>query len=326
MRPGIPYLLTPVLAVDDISYPDRTPVDSVYYLLGRDLEDAHVLLPENTAPGRAGRYTALAVLARVAFQKENYHDAAVYAGEILEGPFQLAATPQDVFDWEKYDGESIFTVLYQQDEPGSGELGFVYQEANCTTDLIQHGYEKVVPPVQLAKVQAGGYQVVDLRSDTGLISLYPFVSADTTACLKYDPERVGFHRRLDLSLARLPEFMLMRAEALARLNGPNQESVDMLNRVRSRALRVIDAGHKEVPGGAAYVEFTLADFSSSDVLIEAIIQERRVELAFEGNYFYDLLRLKRPVRGFPFDTCVLRLPIPQRERDVNKNLVQNPCY
>jgi len=55
-------------------------------------------------------------------------------------------------------------------------------------------------------------------------------------------------------------------------------------------------------------EYRADDFPDAAALIDAIAKERRVELAFEGNYFHDLIRL----------------PIPQRELDVNPNLVQNP--
>ncbi len=71
-------------------------------------------------------------------------------------------------------------------------------------------------------------------------------------------------------------------------------------------------------------EYRADDFPDAAALIDAIAKERRVELAFEGNYFHDLIRLRRPVQGIPWDDDRLRLPIPQRELDVNPNLVQNP--
>ncbi|WP_310397058.1 RagB/SusD family nutrient uptake outer membrane protein [Hymenobacter sp.] len=60
--------------------------------------------------------------------------------------------------------------------------------------------------------------------------------------------------------------------------------------------------------------------------IDSVLNERRLELAFEGFRLHDLRRLKQNVGSLPFNAPRLILPIPQRERDVNPNLVQNDFY
>lgn len=60
--------------------------------------------------------------------------------------------------------------------------------------------------------------------------------------------------------------------------------------------------------------------------VPIILRERHFELLFEGFYLHDLKRNKLPVGTLAFDSPRLVLPIPQREIDVNSNLVQNTGY
>ncbi len=147
-------------------------------------------------------------------------------------------------------------------------------------------------------------------------------------CNKY--ENTWLDEEDDTPNARSAEFILMHAEALVHVNGINETSVELLNQIRRRSLRVIDENNNIIPGSDMLIDFSAEDFENVEELTEAIILERRIELAFEGNYFHDLMRLKRDVIGdqkvYSFDANELRLPIPQREMDANPNLVQNPGY
>ncbi|RME01907.1 MAG: RagB/SusD family nutrient uptake outer membrane protein, partial [Bacteroidetes bacterium] len=91
---------------------------------------------------------------------------------------------------------------------------------------------------------------------------------------------------------------------------------------------VLDQAGFLVPESNELVSYSMEDFQNSDELVEAIVKERRVELAFEGNYLHDLKRLRRAVLNYgtiyPFDSPDLVLPLPQREIDANPALEQNP--
>lgn len=127
--------------------------------------------------------------------------------------------------------------------------------------------------------------------------------------------------RDNIPMIRLSEILLTRAEALARVNGLNQESVDLLNQIASRA-------------DAAFVSLTLGDFVSDNALVNRILLEREKELAFEGLHRYDIIRTGRKLQfknksGVFEDVPAGRyvLPIPKREIDITKgSLVQNPGY
>lgn len=127
--------------------------------------------------------------------------------------------------------------------------------------------------------------------------------------------------RDNIPMIRLSEMYLTRAEALANTSGKVQEAVDLLNAIASRA-------------DAAFVDYTLSDFTTADDLIDRILLEREKELAFEGIHRYDIIRTGRKLQfrnedgvyeDVPADRYVL--PIPKREIDITKgSLVQNPGY
>ncbi len=118
-------------------------------------------------------------------------------------------------------------------------------------------------------------------------------------------------------LIRLPEIILNRAEALAQRDGLNQTSVDLMNTLRVRA---------------GLTARTLVSFANKQALIDAILNERRKELAFEGHRRMDLLRNGRALATGAFAAASAPgadktiMPIPQRERDNNPNLDQNKGY
>jgi hypothetical protein len=110
----------------------------------------------------------------------------------------------------------------------------------------------------------------------------------------------------DIHVIRLGEVILIRAEALARL-GRVPEAIAEYNRLRVRA-------------GVAPDPLTLTQAQA----LAAIIRERRLELAFEGDRWPDLVRLNAlPASVDPNQAL---LPVPQTELDVSPNIQQNPGY
>lgn len=135
---------------------------------------------------------------------------------------------------------------------------------------------------------------------------------------------------------RYAEVLLNYAEAKNELTGPDDEVYSAINQVRKRA------GQPDLPAGLSKIEMR-----------ERIRRERRIELAFEGKYFYDIMRWKtaeqifsKPVMGMKITTVAGKLtyqkipvrtitfnpaknylqPIPQYALDQNQKLTQNPGY
>ncbi|WP_165041951.1 RagB/SusD family nutrient uptake outer membrane protein [Dysgonomonas sp. ZJ709] len=126
---------------------------------------------------------------------------------------------------------------------------------------------------------------------------------------------------------RYADVLLLKAEALIMKDGPDLAgAATIIDRIRTRA---------------GIAKLSSSDKSSKSSMENALLKERRLELAFEGQRWYDLVRLGkveevmnavyakdsgRKPQMYPFDQNSYRLPIPQGSIDQNPNLVQNPGY
>ncbi len=158
-------------------------------------------------------------------------------------------------------------------------------------------------------------ETIDLMNDpivAGVEKLYPRPVKFTP-----DPNALGQRHGNDMPILRYAEVLIGRAEALNELQGPNQESIDLLNLVRNRA---------EAP------EYRLADFASKEALRDQILVERGLEFHAEGHRRRDLIRHNKFIssaisRGKTNAKAHhVLFPIPQEEIDSNPNLEQNPGY
>lgn len=149
-------------------------------------------------------------------------------------------------------------------------------------------------------------------------------------------------------LIRYADVLLLLAEAKILGSGDLAGAAALINQVRARARDAWDSAY-----GAASIDADLyASFdppanllpdvvpASEQQMFEALMHERRVELALEFSRFADLVRWLRgglidasdidfgdatANSRFNPDIHLLR-PIPQNERDLNENLTQNPGY
>ncbi|MBX7109327.1 MAG: RagB/SusD family nutrient uptake outer membrane protein [Chitinophagales bacterium] len=109
----------------------------------------------------------------------------------------------------------------------------------------------------------------------------------------------------NIAVIRLAEMYLVRAECNQRLGtSVGATPADDYNMVHVRAA---------LP-------------AVTSVTLDDILLERRLELAHEGFKYHDVKRLHGVVGTMPYNDDKLVFPIPQRELEVNNNLVQNPGY
>lgn len=150
--------------------------------------------------------------------------------------------------------------------------------------------------------------------------LDPADQGKAVRCFKYvpDPAAISQNNGNDVPVIRYAEVLLNRSEALNEINALNQESVDLLNQIRTRA-------------GVA--EYKLSDFHSKDAFRDSILNERGWEFVAEGKRRMDLIRQgqlisRAQARGGASDAkdYMTRYPIPQDEIDANPNLEQNQGY
>lgn len=125
---------------------------------------------------------------------------------------------------------------------------------------------------------------------------------------------------------RYADLLLLKAEALIQQGSDLSGAADIIDKIRTRV---------KLPKLSSAVR------SNRDALLDAYLKERRLELAFEGQRWFDLVRLDkvesvmnavyvkdagRKAQVYPFTKNSYRLPIPQPKIDQNPNLVQNPGY
>ena len=94
-----------------------------------------------------------------------------------------------------------------------------------------------------------------------------------------DPDSDGQFCGNDIVLIRYADILLLRAEALNEVNGVNQESIDLINRVRDRAFNNNPAKRVDI-----------SMFPGKESLRDYILQERQFELFMEGERREDLIR------------------------------------
>lgn len=136
---------------------------------------------------------------------------------------------------------------------------------------------------------------------------------------KYWPDPNGFGQAHgnDLPQIRYADILLSRAEALNEINGPNQESINLINEVRNRA---------------GLPDLILADFPTKEELRNHLIDERGWEFYAEGLRRFDLVRFgvfvqNAQERGITnAQPHHVLYPIPQAAIDANPALEQNPGY
>jgi len=293
-NPGVPIMLEPVYAYDSTKHKmSRATVEQVYTQIIADLTEAASKLPDESDDFRANKASAQAFLARVYMAQGNYEAAATQADNVIASPlFELNSSFFNAFNNEANTAEDIFGIQQSsQSNSGTTNNGIVTFYA---ADPTGRGEAQVPESYFIDNFdvndERGGYGYFG-RSITGQEGAY-------TA--KF------MERYKVIPVVRLAEMYLTRGEANLRKGGApvGATPLDDINTVRARS-------------GADLL---------GAVTVEDFIQERFRELAFEGDRLWTLKRAQMDVDGLPFDDEKLVLPVPQREIDVNKNLVQNAGY
>lgn len=305
------------LKVDINALPARASVKAVYAQIEKDLLEAAAILADKSTytyrPNKAGAY---GVLARMYLYMGNWAKTEEYASKALAinnfiydyTTFTLTNTANPPFaQITGYPSSSIAkkhnVLLKYSLKAGSYEYNFLYADEQ---------YNLFNPA---APNPANYYDVNDLRqvfgsstkNYSGTIPNGGKGIMDTNGI--YDYENSGITTQ---------ELVLMRAEALARLN-QTQPALDALNALRK----------KRIPT-AKYADLNAA--TPADAL-NLVLRERRIELAFSGLRLADIKRLNLEGRNISVThgTKTLAansprfvLPIPSKVISLNGNIIQNP--
>jgi starch-binding outer membrane protein, SusD/RagB family len=287
---GVPLVLTPSRGVGPDALVARNTREEVFAQIIKDLEEAAPLLPTGRIQGKATRDAANALLARLYLEDGKYAQARDKATSVINsGNHTLVSNFRTLFT-TKHTSESIYEVHFTVNNGNSLAFWFFPQELS--------GRWGFSPTAELYNAYGAG----DARRNAS-IDIEP--ASGKRYIFKYP--RIGTEDD-NIILLRLAEMYLIRAEANARLGAADATVLNDINILRNRA-------------GA-----TPVSVSGQQALLEAILHERRLELAFEGHRFFDLRRFGQAQQKLQLEAHQLLLPLPLAELDVNENLVQNPGY
>ena len=316
---------------------ERSTVAEVYSRINTDLNDALGLLQGQGIinNGRFNEYNVRAILARVRLQQGEYQDVANLTDQIIQSNvYALEGNINAYFENEEASSESVFEIIHNvQDNPGvNAALSTFYAptrlggrgDVTVTTNYIT-AIQNAVPQFQRDSLPAGG----EVRDDrfTEMVGFDdPDAANPNFVSLKY-PE--GSNTDDNAPVMRYADVLLMNAEAKARLandvNSVPADVFDNINDIRLRSMQAVNAEGQAIDT-ESIVAYEASDFSTKQELIDAILLERRVELAFEGQRKHDLARTGQLINGDAPNANNVIFPIPQEELDVNDAITQNPGY
>lgn len=300
----------------------RASKEDVYAFITSDLNDAIEGLPVSYTGNNIGRATkgaALTLLAKVNMYQGNWQQVLSLTNEVIGLGYSLTPEYEDI--WKEIgenNSESIFEIQARGETPNKGVQGyFVTQGARGAGGW---GWGFNTPTEDLTNF----YEEGDKRKDATIIfrgeTLWDGrLVAETVSNPRYNQKAYvsetmesfntnDWESNKNVRILRYAEVLLMNAEAAINVGG---DAKTPLNMVRNRA------------GLESLDNITLMD----------VWKERRAELAFEHDRYFDIVRQGRAgqvlrAHGKNFvDGKHELFPIPQTQIDLSDGqLVQNPGY
>ncbi len=304
---GVP-LLERSMTAEEVKTIPRATVEEVFAFAEQDYQTAASMLPDQWTganAGRATKFAATGMLARMyLFQKKFSEARPLLESIIASGYYAMEEDYRDCFTDSHDNGpERVWEVQFTGGQTGEGQA--------FSTGLLPEGFNdpSIMPFsgfstwMEVSQSHYESYEPGDKRRDLSILKGWTNTQGQSDTVTKFIIKYQHYDAYTPLSqsdwannlpILRYTDVILMQAEVLNELNyTADGEAFELLNAVRRRAgLPALTSG--KVPDQAAFRK--------------AIIQERRVELAFEGGRWTDLIRwgiakevmnefLRRPEEG-----------------------------
>ncbi|RAJ37169.1 RagB/SusD family nutrient uptake outer membrane protein [Pedobacter cryoconitis] len=319
--------------------PARSKVKDVYALVISDLLKATQLMSSAKDNNFASKEVAMALLSRVYLYMGDYKNAFDYADQVIKtGRYSLlpaTSYPKYFTSAPENNLETIFAVKHTlKDDQLDGAIGSMYwggsigygemyasQPYRALVNKFPEDLRNtfVVPQYEknadgTVKKDVHGNPVLQTRNG------YPkyFIN-------KYSFQD-GYETLSSPVVLRLAEMYLTRAEAAFQLGRPN-DALNDVNIIRSRA---------GLTGNALFSSGNMMGYTS---VLDVVLDERRLEFAFETQRKFDVFRNKRTLnrdypgthlasgqttQEIPYTDPRVVFFIPEDDITLNPNLVQNP--
>lgn len=334
---------------------NRAGVDDVYKFIIANLTAAaanmNTLRYDQLAAADLGRvtgWTAKALLGKVYLTINRKADAITVLHDVrANSGYDLQTAYANVFSTvTEVNRELLFVIRYKAPGVGLGSpFANLFGPLRSGANVVTGDGDGLNTPTAEFDTTASGIDTTTTVFGRKAVNIAMYGTGATASLYvrKYIPPQpsVNDDAESDWPVLRFADVLLMLAEA----QGYTQSSLDLINRVRSRA---------------RLGNYTTANVSSVAQFEQALSTERRMEFAFENQRWFDLVRFNTtlttvtaeqtmkdhfareyvnhyrqyspPVTLAQLQAAVTRarllLPIPQREIDTNTNLVipQNPGY
>jgi len=312
----------------------------------------------NTDLGRANAWSAKALLAKLYLSLESPQpDKALLLLDdiILHSGYALEADYDKVFSTNnEMNREILFAVRYKAGLVGLGNpMANLFAPASSGDAIINgdgNGFNYPTNSINAAYItnptiasdKRKGTNIAIYTNSTTPLYVNKFMSK---VLVKDDAEN-------DFPIIRFADVLLMKAEAMG-YDGGGGEAVELINSIRRRAGAVAYTSGNFIGAFYLYPIVGPNAINSEADFVKALLLERRLELAFENQRFFDLQRLGKlvevmqahyaaeysvhygryrpviPLTELQANVAARTLlPIPQREIDNNTLLTipQNPGY
>ena len=335
----IPLIITepPAISAENIKdvyplyYPPRETVNEVYTQIITDLKTA---LEPGGAPAINtsdkfifSRTVANALLAKVYAEQpvRDYAKVIEYC-QLVEPDVSLEINYGDLFSVNdgktdaklRHSSESIFEIPFSDGGNwNTWMFGIDETDPNSTYDWAKW----LTPSRDLVDAFDAAGDNIRKRTTivTASVSWSNHYPSDAYLFMHKFPSKFNSIIKL-----RLADILLLKAEAYVN-QGNLTEAAAIVNTIRARVY---------LPALSASVT------SSESSMADAVLNERRLELSFEGQRWFDLVRTgkvfevmntlnSRDEGRLPMDPVTeytVMLPLPQSQIDINPNMTQNPGY
>lgn len=322
--------LIPSITVDNIDkwypimYPSRTCEEEIYAQIISDLDENTIKnLPSKSAGAFCGTQgAAYGLLAKVYAtmgkkSERDYSKVVDMCDNVIKQGYSLVPDFESLWTVDgKFSSESIFE-MYFSDTAEQHNWAYWVLLSDVSGDVVV-SWRRYCTPTQdlVAKFD----KEKDVRYKSSIY--WTAVPYDTYWPAKNYPLAYKIRQKeSDIILLRLADILLLKAEALVELNRP-KEALMIVNDIRNRA-------------GLSGLSLSL---SVAEARL-AVENERQLELLFEGQRWWDLIRNERMeevmklahdkngnLRFSEIPAWRAKLPIPQAQIDINERLTQNIGY
>jgi len=298
---GVPIKLSATNDPDGDGFTPRSTRDEVYDLVESELQLAETLLPETINRIRATKYTVWALQARLALYRGQWPEAISYSTKVIDqtGSYRLVTPFRAWFrDNAVQTQESIFEVAFS-----AQNLNGMRTRMSLLANGGEYRYRPGDPVVSKLRNPATGGGRVALLDSAQQSGATQYAGALYYRSPATDPSYV----------LRVAEQYLIRAEAHAQRRELAEAKAD-LDQVRVRA------------------GLTASTATTAEELLDAILEENRLEFLWEAHRWFDLARtgrLKEKIEELKPNLTIQAyqqlFPIPVDEVTLG-GLEQNPGY